>query len=99
MPIETIFADVGNERVRFDIPVTIFQRRVRITTIHGLEEEYVIRCDQLDITCSSVFERIARENFVNEFESLCNWCWFGETVAQRIQRDILRAFMVEGYHQ
>ena len=49
MPIYTIFVNVGNERIRFDIPVTKFQRRVRITTIHGFDEECIIRCDELDI--------------------------------------------------
>lgn len=94
MPIYTIFVNVGNERIRFDIPVTKFQRRVRITTIHGFDEECIIRCDELDIVGTGMFEKVARENFVREFESLCNWCWFGQTVAQIIQRGILEAFIV-----
>jgi hypothetical protein len=90
-----IYVRIGDEEFRFGVPVTIsFERTFRPTTIYGSREEYVIRCDELDITCSGVFERIARENFVREFENLCNWCWFGENVAQRIQRNILEAFMV-----
>lgn len=94
MTTETIYVSVGNETIRFEVPVKIFTRKMTIVTSGGHSKEYVVRCDLLNITRTGTFERIARKNFVDEFETLFNWCWFGETVAQRIQRGILEAFMV-----
>jgi len=92
---EIISIKINNERFKFKVPAKVYRRKMRITTSYGLDYEYVMNNSDLSINGFGVTENIAKQNFLKDFMSLCEWCWSEDTVARRIQKDRLRAFIVE----
>jgi uncharacterized protein YkwD len=71
--IEFIYISVGNEKIRFDVPIEIYKREVRITTQYGLNYEYVVINDKLKgkddkpLKGTGTIEKVAREKFCENF--------------------------------
>lgn len=96
--IETMVVKIGNEEIRFRVPLHINTLSFDPVTKHsnlGIDIEYIIKNEYLSVVGRGSSESKARKNFQEEFRELCWWCWDEETLLQIIQKKRLESLIVK----
>jgi hypothetical protein len=96
--IETMVVKIGNEEIRFRVPLHINTLSFDPVTKHsnlGIDIEYIIKNLDLSVEGRGSSESKARVDFQEKFRELCWWCWSEETLPKIIQKKRIESLMVK----